>query len=152
MASSSFVWGRGGVAQVLPGLDRHLQAGEWLVLEGIRVGPGDGGSGPRTRPARPPAGCECSGPKSGQGWIAEVIDELEPAPGLVLADVDGSRPTQSPNWSTCWSRSGVDGRPRPWVVATVSPLSGGIGPELAALLACFPRTVDVPPLRRPSRT
>lgn len=132
-------------------VDRHLQAGEWLVLEG------EPGSGRETvvraaHQARTPAGRLRVLPaeNSGKRWIAEVIDELEAGAGaLVLADVDQLQPDTVSELVDVLEpvRESTDSR-RPWVVATVSPLAGEIGPEFAALLACFPCTVDVPPLRR----
>jgi transcriptional regulator of acetoin/glycerol metabolism len=152
VASSSFAVGS-GVAwrKCCLAVDRHLQAGEWLVLEG------EPGSGRETvaravHQARTPAGrlrvLRAENP--GQRWIAEVIDELEAGAGtLVLADVDRLPPDAVTELVDVLEpvRESTDAG-RPWVVATVSPLAGEIGPELAALLACFPRTVDVPPLRR----
>lgn len=131
--------------------DRHLQAGEWLVLEG------EAGSGRETvaravHHGRTPAGrlrvlrAEDAGP----AWVEEVADELATGAGtLVLTDVD-RLPVEA-------MAELVDvleplrestGAERPWVVATVTPIDGDPGPELAALLLCFPRTLQVPPLRR----
>jgi sigma-54 dependent transcriptional regulator, acetoin dehydrogenase operon transcriptional activator AcoR len=132
-------------------VDRHLQAGEWLALEG------EPGSGRETvaraaHQARTPAGrlrvlrAEDHGPT----WVAEVADEAAAGAGtVILTDVDRLPvDTIAAVADVLEPLRESDDPDRPWVVVTLAPLDGDPGPELAALLACFPRTVDVPPLRR----
>ena len=152
MPSTSFAVGS-GVAwrRCCFAVDRHLQAGEWLVLEG------EPGSGRETvaraaHHTRTPAGRlrVLRAGDAGPRWMAELADELTAGAGtLVLTDVDrlpaGVMAELADVLEPCRESTGAD---RPWVVATVSPPSGEMGPELAALLGCFPSTVDVPPLRR----
>jgi transcriptional regulator of acetoin/glycerol metabolism len=130
--------------------DRHLLTREWLVLEG------EPGSGRETlaRAAhrlRTPAArlrvlaAEDAGPDR----AAEVADELASTGGsLVLTDVDRLPASQQAALAELLEpyRESTD-VDRPWVVATVRPSTGEPGPELADLLACFPSTVVVPPLR-----
>jgi sigma-54 dependent transcriptional regulator, acetoin dehydrogenase operon transcriptional activator AcoR len=131
-------------------VDRHLQAGEWLVLEG------EPGSGRETvaraahqarRPAARlrvlPAGA------SGREWIAEVAEELAASGGtLVLPDVDRLPPELMTELADVLEpyRESADAD-RPYVFATVLRVDPDPGPELGLLLGCFPRTVAVPPLR-----
>jgi transcriptional regulator of acetoin/glycerol metabolism len=132
-------------------VDRHLQTGEWLVLEG------EPGSGRETvaraaHHAHAPAARlrVLRADEHSPSWVAEVADELAEGSGtVVLTDVDRLPPAALTALADLLEplreSTGAD---RPWVVATLSPQEGEPGPELAALLACFPRTVDVPPLRR----
>jgi sigma-54 dependent transcriptional regulator, acetoin dehydrogenase operon transcriptional activator AcoR len=130
-------------------VDRHLQHREWLVLEGE---PGSG----RTTLARaahrrrtPAAHLRVLDARDHAAqparWIAEVVDELENAEGgtLVLTHVDELPPEGQHALVDALEphRESPDSE-RAWVVATVGP---GGGP--AELLALFPRTVAVPPLR-----
>ncbi|MCW2744593.1 MAG: modulated sigma54 specific transcriptional regulator, Fis family [Mycobacterium sp.] len=132
-------------------VDRHLQVREWLVLEG-EPGAGRETVARAAHQARMPAGrlrllpAEDRGPQ----WLAELAEELGTGVGtVVLGDVD-----RLPD-ATMFAlaelleplRESTDAG-RPWVVATMAPTDSQPGPELATLLACFPRTVGVPPLRR----
>jgi transcriptional regulator with AAA-type ATPase domain len=131
-------------------VDRHLQAGEWLVLEG------EPGSGRETvaraaHHARTPTARLRVMPAEGAGgeWAAEVAEELEISGGtLILTDVDRLRPELLTELADVLEpyRESTDAD-RPYVLATVAPLDSMPGPELDQLLACFPRTVAVPPLR-----
>jgi transcriptional regulator of acetoin/glycerol metabolism len=131
-------------------VDRHLLAGEWLVLEG------EPGSGRETvaraaHQLRTPAArlrvfaAEDAGPDR----AAEVAEELASTGGsLVLTDVDLLPAPQLAALAELLEphRESTD-VDRPWVVATVRPPTGEPTQELADLLACFPSTVVVPPLR-----
>jgi transcriptional regulator of acetoin/glycerol metabolism len=131
-------------------VDRHLLAGEWLVLEG------EPGSGRETlaraaHQLRTPAArlrvlaAEDAGPDR----AAEVAEELAASAGsLVLTDVDRLPTPQMAALAELLEpyRESTD-VDRPWVVATVRPPTGEPPQELADLLACFPSTVAVPPLR-----
>lgn len=132
-------------------VDRHLQAGEWLVLEG------EPGSGRETvaraaHQARTPAGHLRVLPAEDAGPLlaAEVADELASGAGtVILTDVDRlpvALLTELTDVLEPW-RESTDAD-RPWVVATIAPLEREVDPALTALVACFPLTIDVPPLRR----
>jgi sigma-54 dependent transcriptional regulator, acetoin dehydrogenase operon transcriptional activator AcoR len=131
-------------------VDRHLQAREWLVLEG------ESGAGRETvaraaHQTRTPAArlrvlrAEDAGPD----WVAEVAEELALSGGtVVLTDVDRlPAETLAELADVLEPYREVTDADRPWVVATVRASGEPPGPELTALLACFPRTVPVPPLR-----
>jgi transcriptional regulator of acetoin/glycerol metabolism len=132
-------------------VDRHMQAGEWLVLEG------EPGSGRETvargaHQARMPAGHLRVLPAEDAGalWATEVAQELAAGAGtVILTDVDrlpAERLSELTDVLEPW-RESTDGD-RPWVVATVAPMAHDCDPALTSLVGCFPRTVDVPPLRR----
>jgi sigma-54 dependent transcriptional regulator, acetoin dehydrogenase operon transcriptional activator AcoR len=131
-------------------VDRHLLAREWLVLEG------EPGSGRETvaraaHQLRTPAARlrVLAAEDTTLDWGAEVADELASTGGsLVLTDVDRLPAPQMAALVELLEpyRESTDAD-RPWVVATVRPLAGEPPPELADLLACFPSTVVVPPLR-----
>jgi transcriptional regulator of acetoin/glycerol metabolism len=132
-------------------VDRHLQAREWVVLEG------EPGSGKRTlaratHQLRNPAAhlrlldANDYGPR----WIAEVTEELETGAGgtLVLCHIDslciqGVRALAD---ALEPHRESTDPE-RPWVVATLDRGRSQTAPEIVELLDAFPRTVEVPPLR-----
>jgi sigma-54 dependent transcriptional regulator, acetoin dehydrogenase operon transcriptional activator AcoR len=142
---SGALWNRCGQA-----VDRHFRAREWLVLEG------EPGSGKATlaRAAhrnRTPAAhlrvldAEGYGPQ----WVAEVAGELGNGGGtLVLTHVD-----RLPAGGVAALVDALDphreatGTDRPWVVATVTRGGHDRSVDLTDLLSCFPRTVEVPPLR-----
>jgi transcriptional regulator of acetoin/glycerol metabolism len=132
-------------------VDRHLRAGEWLVLEG------EPGSGRETvaraaHQARSPAARLRVLPAdgaSGPEWVAEVADELSISGGtVVLTDVDQLPAEVLAELADALEpyRESADAD-RPYVFATVQRPEGEPDPELARLLSCFPRTVAVPPLR-----
>lgn len=131
-------------------VDRHVQAGEWLVLEGE---PGSGRTtvAHLTHQSRTPAArmrvlrSEDHGPHR----AAEIADELAAGGGtLVLAHIDqlpADAVTELIEVLEPYRESAaVD---RTWVVATLTPSDVDRPPELEELLSCFPRTVTVPPLR-----
>ncbi|MFW3168838.1 sigma-54-dependent Fis family transcriptional regulator [Geodermatophilus sp. CPCC 206100] len=143
---SSLVW-----RKCCESVARHLRTGEWLVLEG-ETGAGRETLAWAAHHARTPTGrlrvlrAEDHGP----GWAAEVAEEVADGVGtLVLTDVDRLPAGAMTELVDVLEplRESTEAH-RPWVVATVSPLEGDPGPELTALLLCFPRTVQVPPLRR----
>jgi sigma-54 dependent transcriptional regulator, acetoin dehydrogenase operon transcriptional activator AcoR len=130
-------------------VDRHLLAGEWLVLEG------EPGSGRETvaraaHQLRMPAARlrVLTAEDDGLDLAAEVAEELASSNGtLVLTDVDRIPAAQLVALTELLEPHRESGADRPWVVATVGPPAGEPSPELADLLSCFPRTVVVPPLR-----
>ena len=132
-------------------VDRHLQAGEWLALEG------EPGSGRETvaraaHESRTPAGRlrVLRAEDHSAAWLAELAEEAEAGAGtLILTDVDRlAAETIAAVADVLEPLRESDDPARPWVVVTLTAPDDGSGPELSALLACFPRTVDVPPLRR----
>lgn len=131
-------------------VDRHLTAREWLVLEG------EPGSGRETvaraaHQLRTPAARlrVLAAGNAGPDRAEEVAEELTATGGtLVLTDVDQLPAQQLVELAELLEpyRESTDAD-RPWVVATVRPSTGEPSPELAGLLACFPTTIVVPPLR-----
>lgn len=131
-------------------VDRHFAAREWLVLEG-EPGTGKTTLARATHRSRAPAAhlrvldADDYGPQ----WVADVAEELGTSGStLLLPHVDrlpeeGLEALARLLEPHCASTSPG----RPWVVATVSRPRGASGPDLSALLACFARTVVVPPLR-----
>jgi sigma-54 dependent transcriptional regulator, acetoin dehydrogenase operon transcriptional activator AcoR len=131
-------------------VDRHLMAGEWLVLEG------EPGSGRETvaraaHQVRTPAArlrvfrSEDAGPDV----VAEVAEELRsPGGTIVLTDVDRlSAATLAELAEALDPHRESPDSDRPCVIVTLRPTAFDQPPELTALLSCFPRTVAVPPLR-----
>ena len=141
---SSTAWKKCGQA-----VDRHFQAREWLVLEGER-GVGKSTLVRATHQNRTPAGhlrvldADTYGPQ----WIGEVTGELEHGGTLVIAHLDrlpaAGVAALADALEPYRESTGID---RPWVAATVTRDPRRRSPDLAALLSCFPRTVEVPPLR-----
>ena len=126
-------------------VDRHLQAREWLVLEG------EPGSGKRTlaratHQLRNPAAHlrVMDASDFGPRWLSDVGEELETGNGgtLVLCHVDSLPPeglraladTLEPH------RESTDPE-RPWVVATVDRAHADAGADMVELLDSFPRCV-----------
>jgi transcriptional regulator of acetoin/glycerol metabolism len=149
-AASRVAVGSGAAwSRCLQAMDRAVEAGEWVVLEG------EPGSGRRTlaraaHAGRPGAGRIAvvePGP-SGPRWLAEVAEELAGGAGtVVLADVDRLPPAVLGELPDVLEPHGDPSDPhRPWVAVTVAG-RGSAAPALAALLPHFPRTVQVPPLR-----
>jgi transcriptional regulator of acetoin/glycerol metabolism len=141
---SSTSWKKAGQA-----VDRHFQAREWLILEG-EPGVGKITLGRAAHQNRTPAGhlrvldATAYGPQ----WIGEVAGELEHAGTLVIAHLDrlpaAGVTALADTLEPYREATGVE---RPWVAATVTRDLRRRGADLAALLPCFPRTVEVPPLR-----
>lgn len=136
-------------------VDRHFRAREWLVLEG-EAGTGKTTLARATPRSRTPAAHlrVLDAEDYGREWIGEVTEELEVSGGaLVLTHVDRLPPEGVQALVDLLEphRESTD-LDRPWIVATVSGPSSESGstrsdPGFDDLLACFPRTVEVPPLR-----
>ncbi|HXV93719.1 MAG TPA: helix-turn-helix domain-containing protein, partial [Pseudonocardia sp.] len=131
-------------------VDRQFLTREWLVLDG------EPGTGKTTlvraiHQSRTPAAHlrVLDAADYGPRWVAEVIEEMEDGGGtLVLAHVDRLPPEGIATLvDVLEPYRESTGQDRPWVVATVSRPHRERPAELASLLAAFPRTVEVPPLR-----
>jgi transcriptional regulator of acetoin/glycerol metabolism len=150
-ATSSAAVGSGAAwTKCCAAVDRHLLAGEWLVLEG-EPGAGRETVARAVHQARTPTARIRVMPAAGAGpdWVAEVDEELALSGGtVVLTDVDQLPPELMTELADVLEpfRESTDAD-RPFVFATVRPLGPEPSPELVALLDCFPRTVAVPPLR-----
>lgn len=129
-------------------VDRHFRAREWTVLDG-EPGTGKATLAQATHQSRTPAAHlrTLDAARYGPGWIAEVDAELEIGGGtLVLTHLDRLPAEGVAALADALepSRESTDAD-RPWVVATVTRPGGDA--DLSGLLALFPRTVEVPPLR-----
>jgi len=128
-------------------VDRHFGAREWLILTG------EPGSGRRTlarathQMHTPAAHLRIIDARDhGPAWLDEVAEELDAEGTLVLAHLDELPPDAASQLADLLEphRESTDPQ-RPWVVATLGP--DPVQPELSGVVACFPRTIDVPPLR-----
>jgi sigma-54 dependent transcriptional regulator, acetoin dehydrogenase operon transcriptional activator AcoR len=137
-------------AKCCQAVDRHFQNREWLVLEG-EPGTGKLTLARATHQARTPAAHFrlLDADDYGPHWFADLVQELENGHGtLVLAHVDRLSPEAQQGLVDALEpyRESTDPE-RPWLAATIG--TGGLsGSEIGeSLLECFPRTVEVPPLR-----
>ncbi|EHR50827.1 transcriptional activator of acetoin/glycerol metabolism [Saccharomonospora marina XMU15] len=133
-------------------VDAGYRAGEWLALAG-EPGAGKSAVARAVHQRRDPAGrllTVSATRSSGTAWVDALADELrQDAPRAVLIRYVDRLPQ-----TTAHSLAGVLGGLResgsdstaPWVVVTLSS-DADAGAALAPLLALFPRTVEVPPLR-----
>ncbi|WP_281376099.1 helix-turn-helix domain-containing protein, partial [Pseudonocardia pini] len=131
-------------------VDRHFRMREWLVLEG-EEGSGRTTMARATHQAHSPAGHVrvLDAAHCGPAWLAEVADELRTGGGtLVLQHVDLLAPQHALTLADVLEphRESTDPE-RQWVVATRAHGTQPDTPELVELLGCFPRSIEVPPLR-----
>ena len=136
-------------------VDRYFQSGEWLVLEG-ESGVGKltiaRGTHHRHLPAggvRVFDGIEVAKGGDSARWVDEVAEEIDSGTEtIILAHLDqlpdealrGLYDVLEPH------RESTD-IGRPWVVATRGHQAPDYDGDLARLLRCFPRSVQIPPLR-----
>jgi transcriptional regulator of acetoin/glycerol metabolism len=129
-------------------VDRHFRAHEWVVLAG------EPGTGKTTLVRSCHQGRAATShlrvldaADYGPRWLAEVVDELDNGGGsLVLTHVDRLPPDGAAALADVLEPRRESTDPdRPWVVATACHLDRAT--HLDELLDCFPRTIEVPPLR-----
>jgi sigma-54 dependent transcriptional regulator, acetoin dehydrogenase operon transcriptional activator AcoR len=129
-------------------VDRYFQAREWLVMRG-EPGTGKTTLARASHQSRTPAAHlrVLDAADHGPRWIADLIDELATGGGtLVLTHVDRLPPDAMQVLVDVLEPHRESTHPdRPWVVATVSHRERDA--DLTELLACFPRAIEVPPLR-----
>jgi transcriptional regulator of acetoin/glycerol metabolism len=129
-------------------VDRLFASREWLVLEG-EPGTGKRTLARATHQRRTPAGHlrVLDARDWGPQWLAEVVDELENGGGtLIVTHIDRLLPQGVQALADALEPHRESTAPeRPWVVATMNHHRRDT--ELTALLECFPRSVEVPPLR-----
>lgn len=137
-------------------VDRHFRAGEWLVLEG-EPGVGKRAIARGTHQLRSPAGHVrvfdaadvAEGGDEAVRWADEIAEEIEGGTAtIILAHVDQltgeTLPALYDVLEPHRESTDVD---RPRVVATCGKRVRDYDGDLAKLLRCFARSVEVPPLR-----
>lgn len=141
--------GTGGLwSRRVQAMDRHFLAREWVALTG------EPGSGKRTLARAthqlhtPAAHLRVLDARDwGAAWLDDAVAELEAGHGtLVLAHLDRLPVEAVAELADALEpyRESTDPG-RPWVVATLS--RDHRGQAFTRLIECFPRTVEVPPLR-----
>jgi transcriptional regulator of acetoin/glycerol metabolism len=129
-------------------VDASYGRGEWLVLAGER-GVGKSTLARCVHQRRDPTGRTHSlDAEDGTGWDDDLRRELldDPVDALVVRHVDRLSIDQVASLTTVLREVRLTASP-PWVAVTLTP-DAEVKPDLAELLAFFPRTVQVPPLRR----
>lgn len=139
-------------AKCCQAVDRHFQSREWVVLEG------EAGTGKTTlaraihRRRNPAAHLRLlDADDFGPSWIADIAEELQTGGGgsLVVRHIErlSAEGVQALHDALERHRGSTCQEERTWVVATMTRDGRGTGTDLAELLASFPHTVEVPPLR-----
>ncbi|MBO0875642.1 MAG: sigma-54-dependent Fis family transcriptional regulator [Pseudonocardia sp.] len=130
-------------------LDWQFRARGWVVLEG-EPGCGKTTLARACHYSRAPAGHlrVMDAAEFGPRWVADVSEELANGEGsLVLTHVDRLPPDGASALAEALEPYRESTHPaRPWVVATSASRSEP-AEHLSELLTCFPRTIEVPPLR-----
>jgi sigma-54 dependent transcriptional regulator, acetoin dehydrogenase operon transcriptional activator AcoR len=130
-------------------LDWHFRAREWVVLEG-EPGCGKATLARACHHSQAPAGHlrVMDAAEFGPRWINDVSEELSGGGGsLVLTHIDRLPPDGAGALADALEPHRESTQPtRPWVVATTA---SHVDPadHHTELLNCFPRTIEVPPLR-----
>jgi transcriptional regulator of acetoin/glycerol metabolism len=136
-------------------VDRYYQSREWLVLEGE---PGVGkltiarGTHRRHLPAgrmRVFDGIELAEATNSARWVDEVAEELDGGTEtIILAHIDQlPDETLRELYDVLEPHRESTDIDRPWVVATRGHQVPDYDGDLARLLRCFPRSLQIPPLR-----
>ncbi len=136
-------------------VDRYFQSGEWLVLEG-EPGVGKLAIARGTHQLRSPAGhvrvfdgIEVSEGSTSARWVDEVAEEIDGGTAtIILAHIDQlPDETLRALYDVLEPHRESTDIGRPWVVATRGRQSPEDDGDLARLLRCFPRSLQIPPLR-----
>jgi sigma-54 dependent transcriptional regulator, acetoin dehydrogenase operon transcriptional activator AcoR len=136
-------------------VDRHFQSGEWLVLEG-EPGVGKLAIARGTHQLRSPArhvrvfdGIEVAEGGDSARWVDEVAEEIDGGTAtIILAHID-QLPGEALRalYDVLEPHRESTDIYRPWVVATRGRQRPDDEGDLARLLRCFPRSLQIPPLR-----
>ncbi|MGH3935741.1 MAG: sigma-54-dependent Fis family transcriptional regulator [Pseudonocardiaceae bacterium] len=136
-------------------VDRHFQSGEWLVLEG-EPGVGKLAIVRGTHQLRSPGrhiqvfdGIEAVEGGDAARWVDEVAEEVDGGTAtIILAHIDQlPGETLRALYDVLEPHRESTDINRPWVVATRGRQLPDHDGDLARLLSCFPRSLQIPPLR-----
>jgi sigma-54 dependent transcriptional regulator, acetoin dehydrogenase operon transcriptional activator AcoR len=136
-------------------VDRYFQSGEWLVLEG-EPGVGKLAIARGTHQLRSPAGhvrvfdgIEVAEGSNSARWVDEVAEEIDGGTAtIILAHLDQlPDETLRALYDVLEPHRESTDLGRPWVVATCGRHIPDYDGDLARLLRCFPRSLQIPPLR-----
>ncbi|WP_279581245.1 helix-turn-helix domain-containing protein [Fodinicola feengrottensis] len=132
-------------------VDATYGRGEWVVLSG-ESGVGKNTLAKCVHQRRNPTGRlhtldAAAVPES--GWPADLRRDLleDPVDALVIRHVDRLRKGALTALVEVLREVRAAGRQPPWVAVTLTE-GAGAAPDLTDLIAFFPRTIEVPPLRR----
>ena len=136
-------------------VERYFQSGEWLVLEGE---PGVGkltiarGTHQRHLPAgrlRVFDGIEVAEASTFGQWVDEVAEEIDSGTETIILTHIDQLPDEALRalYDVLEPHRESTDIARPWVVATRGHQLLDYDGDLARLLRCFPRSLQIPPLR-----